>query len=53
MNKKLIREVAMRVNEEEGDFLLECLAKNPSEDKADDLYALCYILLEELEGEEE
>lgn len=52
MNEKLIREVAMRVNEEDGNFLLECLV-NPSEDKADDLYALCYILLEELEGEEE
>ena len=53
MNEKLIREVAKRVNEEDGKLIVQVLESNPSEDRVDDLYALCVILLEELEGEEE
>jgi len=52
MNIELVKEVANRVSNENSVILWNMLKKDISDDKANYLYALCYIMLEELESDE-
>jgi len=53
-NYELIKEIARRVSEEDRKTLHNIMGKhNLSADKKDALYQLAYLMLEEVEGEEE
>ena len=54
MNYELIKEIARRVSEEDRKTLHNIMGQaNFPAEKVDDLYALAYLMLEEVEGEEE
>ena len=51
---ELIKEIARRVSEEDRSTLHNIMGQaNFPAEKVDDLYALAYLMLEEVEGEEE
>jgi len=54
MNYELIKEIARRVSEEDRKVLHNIMGQaNFSAEKKDTLYQLAYLMLEEVEGEEE